>query len=95
MDEKRMAELSEHLDCLGIIELMGEFWKEREGEVLMNEERTLSAENRVKELTEGLKEAMVLFKEREQSFDSLAKINREQEKKVSGGDNIKEVLRII
>lgn len=37
----------------------------------------------MEELTEGLKETMLLFKEREESFDSLAAINREQEKKVS------------
>lgn len=39
-------------------------------------------EARVSDLTAGLKEAMVLFKEREDSFDSLATINLQQEKKV-------------
>lgn len=37
---------------------------------------------RITELTGGLKEVMVLFREREESFDSLAGINLQLDKKV-------------
>lgn len=50
-----------------------------------------AAEERVAELTEGLKETMVLFTEREESFDSLARINKEQERKVGVDSKEKEM----
>lgn len=66
-------------DCRKVIEVLSNFLES----YTESETRRLFAEKRVEELTEGLKETMLLFKEREESFDSLAAINREQEKKVS------------
>ena len=67
------------MDCAELVEVLAEYFDGRMRDI---EERRTLAEDRVKELTEGLKETMVLFKEREEDFDSLARINKEQEVKV-------------
>lgn len=60
----------------------------RAQEMIVVEGKRILAEKRIVELTEGLKEAMVLFAEREESFDSLAGINKELERKVSNEERI-------
>ena len=64
--------------CKRVVALWEAFLKRAEEE----KERRVKAEGRVEELKGGLKEAMELFREREESFDSLARINKEQERKV-------------
>lgn len=61
---------------------MGEFLVGKCQEMVAELESKSKAEKRVEELVEGLRETMDLFKEREESFDGLARINKEQERKV-------------
>lgn len=69
---------NEQVQCKDLLRIMNEIAERQTEEV----ERRTKAEKRIVELTEGLKETMVLFEEREESFDSLARINKEQERKV-------------
>lgn len=61
---------------------MGDFLVGKCQEMVAELESKSKAEKRVEELVEGLRETMDLFKEREESFDGLARINKEQERKV-------------
>lgn len=72
----------EQVDCKRVVQLVGEYLISRGQEMSEEKGKRKAAEKRVAELTEGLKETMVLFTEREESFDSLARINKEQERKV-------------
>lgn len=87
VDDNKITDLAaaEQVDCQRIVELIGDFFRSQNQAMGEERERSLRAETRVRELTEGLKETALLFKEREESFDSLARINKEQERKVSEG----------
>lgn len=83
-DETRVTQLAEQMDCQRIVHLCCE-------SLAKEKESRTTAEKRVTELTEGLKETMALFTEREESFDSLARINKEQERKVWGKEVVDEM----
>lgn len=76
-------DIPENLDCESFIRAAIEkFLLDQKGQLTKEKDRRTVAETRVDELTDGLKETMILFKEREENFDSLARINKEQTKKV-------------
>lgn len=90
-----MQEMVHQRDCCGIVQLVDELLNGRAQEMTVVEGKRILAEKRIVELTEGLKEAMVLFAEREESFDSLAGINKELERKVSNEERIHGHRRVI
>lgn len=79
---ERNLNLDKMKDCRLIVQKLGEFLVNQAESLLAGKESRMAAELRVKELTEGLRETMVLFKEREESFDSLAGISKDQGRKV-------------